>query len=233
MSDDVWKLMDKFGEEKLEMQLAINSNLGSKESLIDKFIEKSQRIKNLDLYTSCEAIGSQAEYIRDGLDFRQYLRNSEKVLEQANVRNFGIMMTINSLCLFSITDFMDIVLQWKRKYKNKQISISVNLLRFPSFMSPLALPEHIKKDRMLALQAWKNAHEGDPDLTEWEMASLDRLIDYLDIVKTPHSKTSALEMQWSDFKLFFEQYDKRRNKDIRNVFPPILIEWLDSIEIRT
>ena len=84
MSDDVWKLMDKFGDEKLDLKLAINSNLGGKDSLIDKLIEKSKHIKHLDLYTSCEATGVQAEYIRDGLDFRQYIRNSEKVLEQAN-----------------------------------------------------------------------------------------------------------------------------------------------------
>jgi organic radical activating enzyme len=232
MSDDVWKLMDKFGEEKLEMQLAINSNLGGKDSLIEKLIEKSQHIKNLNLYTSCEAIGEQAEYIRDGLDFRQFLRNTEKVLERANVQNFGIMMTINSLCLFSITDFMDIVLQWKRKYKNKKITMSVNILRFPSFMSPLALPEHIKQDRMVALKAWKEANANDPELSDWEMASLDRLIDYLDIVKTPHSSTSALEIQWSDFKLFFKQYDSRRNKNFKNVFPPILVDWMDIIEIK-
>ena len=232
MSDDVWKLMDKFGEEKLDLKLAINSNLGSKESLIDRLIEKSHHIKHLDLYTSCEAIGEQAEYIRDGLDYRQYLRNSERVLEQANLKHFGIMMTITSLCLFTITDFMDIILQWKRKYPNKLISMSINLLRFPSFMSPLALPEHIKKDRMIALKTWRDAHANEPLLGEWELASLDRLIDYLDIVKTPHSKTSALEMQWSDFKLFFEQYDKRRSKNFRTTFPPILIEWVDTIEIK-
>ena len=232
MSDDVWKLMDKFGEEKLDLKLAINSNLGSKESLIDRLIEKSHHIKHLDLYTSCEAIGEQAEYIRYGLDYRQYLRNSERVLEQANLKHFGIMMTITSLCLFTITDFMDIILQWKRKYPNKLISMSINLLRFPSFMSPLALPEHIKKDRMIALKTWRDAHANEPLLGEWELASLDRLIDYLDIVKTPHSKTSALEMQWSDFKLFFEQYDKRRSKNFRTTFPPILIEWVDTIEIK-
>lgn len=232
MSDDVWKLMDKFGDEKLDLKLAINSNLGGKDSLIDKLIEKSKHIKHLDLYTSCEATGVQAEYIRDGLDFRQYIRNSEKVLEQANLQHFGIMMTITSICLFSITDFMDIILQWKKKYPKTLISMSVNLLRFPSFMSPLALPEHIKKDRMLTLKAWRDKNATNPLLGAWEIASLDRLIDYLDIVKTPHSNTSALELQWSDFKLFFEQYDKRRSKNFRETFPPILVNWVDTIEIK-
>ena len=229
MSDDVWKLMDKFKDEKLELQLAINSNLGSKESLIDKFIEKSQGIKHLKLYTSCEATGLQAEYIRDGLDFRQFIRNSEKVLRYANLQDFGMMMTITSLSLFSITDFMDIIIKWKKEFPRTSITISVNLLRFPSFMSPLALPEHIKKDRMNAIKTWRdlNGHF----LNEWELASVDRLIDYLDIVKTPHSSTSTLEMQWHDFKNFFEQYDKRRSKNFRETFHPILVAWYDSIKL--
>jgi organic radical activating enzyme len=232
MSDDVWKLMDKFRDEKLQLKLAINTNLGSKDSLIDRLIEKSKNIAHLDLYTSCEAFGPQAEYIRDGMDFRQFVRNCEKVLNEANVVQFGIMMTITSLCLFSITDFMDVVLQWKKKYPKTLISMSVNLLRFPSFMSPLALPEHIKHDRLIALKKWRDEHSKNVHLGEWELASLDRLIDYLDIVKTPHSATSDLAGQWSDFKLFFEQYDKRRSKKFRDTFPPLLVNWVDSIEIK-
>ncbi|MBY0413006.1 MAG: hypothetical protein K2Q18_02520, partial [Bdellovibrionales bacterium] len=206
---------------------------GGKDSLIDRLIQKSHGIKELDLYTSCEAVYGQAEYIRDGLDFRQYIRNCEKVLENAKLRHFGVMMTINSLCLFSITDFMDIVMQWKRKYQDKQIGMSLNLLRFPSFMSPLALPENLKRDRMLALKTWRDKHANDPHLGEWELASIDRLIDYLDVVKTPHSKTSDLESQWSDFKLFYEQYDKRRSKNLKTHFPELLLNWVDSIEIKS
>ena len=33
---------------------------------------------------------------------------------------------------------------------------------------------------------------------------------------------------WRDFKSFYEQYDIRRDKDIR-IFPEILTDWLDSL----
>ena len=85
---------------------------------------------------------------------------------------------------------------------------------------------------MLALKAWRDSHAHNPLLGEWELASIDRLIDYLDIVKTPHSNTSTLEMQWSDFKLFFKQYDNRRGKNLRACFPQQLIDWVDTIEIK-
>ena len=49
------------------MRFAINSNLMAKDSLLDKMIAGTQNINRFHLYTSCEAFGHQAEYIRDGL----------------------------------------------------------------------------------------------------------------------------------------------------------------------
>lgn len=230
LSDHVWFLMDKFREEKLDIRLVINSNLSMKEVLIDALIEKSKSVKSLALYTSCEAYGEQAEYIRDGLNFRQYLRNCEKVLELGNLEEFSVMMTVNALCLFSMTDFMDIVLKWKEKY-NTNITISLNILRFPSFMSVASLPDHIKLDRMNAIKKWRDQNVDHPQLSGWELASIDRLIDYLDVVKTPHSSTSKQEIDWSDFRVFFQQYDKRRNKNLKKVFPKLLTDWVDCIRI--
>ena len=101
-------------------------------------------MKHFDLYTSCEATGAQAEYIRDGLDYEQWLRNIKRMLVEGNCNGINIMMTINSLCLFSITDFLDEVYKLKELTQSRTPTVSLNLLRFPSFQSPLALPNHIK-----------------------------------------------------------------------------------------
>jgi len=58
-----------------------------------------------------------------------------------------------------------------------------------------------------------------------------RLIDYLDIVKTPHSDTFEMPTLHNDFYQFFSQYDTRRNKDFGNTFPN-LKEWYDSLQIQ-
>ena len=126
------------------MRFALNSNLIAKDEIIDKLIEETASIKNFQLYTSCEATGSQAEYIRDGLDYNQWKKNLLRVGTEANIKGLHIMMTINSLCLFSITDFLDEVYSFKEisfaKHNSKHPTVSLNLLRFPSFQSPLALP---------------------------------------------------------------------------------------------
>jgi organic radical activating enzyme len=116
MSANTWKLFDWFNEQQSDMRFAINSNLIAKDSIIDKLIDKTQGMKHFELYTSCEAVGLQAEYIRDGLVYDQWLANIKRMLTEANCHGVHIMMTINSLCLFSITDFLDEV------YKLKQLT---------------------------------------------------------------------------------------------------------------
>ena len=71
MSGETWKLLDWFKENKGRSQtrLAINSNLGMDRLKLLEFIDKVKDIPHLEIYTSNEAVGAQAEYIRDGLDY--------------------------------------------------------------------------------------------------------------------------------------------------------------------
>lgn len=233
MAQSVWKLFDYFDEHSSgDLRFSINSNLGAKSELIDRLIKRSHNVKNFHLYTSCEATGAQAEYIRDGLDWEYWLHNMNRLAAEANFNMLSIMMTINSLCLFSITEFMDTILEMRTKYNNHHLGImSFNILRFPSFMNPLALPDHIKNDRRKHLKNWLRKNQKNPLLQEMEFDGLDRLIDYLEVVDTPHRKVSDKEGQWRDFKSFYAQYDKRRGKTL-SVFPSILTDWVESIEDR-
>jgi organic radical activating enzyme len=221
MSGNTWKLLDWFNSQNSQMRFAINSNLIAKDDIIEKLIEKTKNINQFILYTSCEAVGNHAEYIRE------WKNNLIKILEKGNCRNINIMMTINSLCLFSITDFFDEILEIKSRY-GTHLTMSINLLRFPSFQSPLALPDHIKDYCRINLENWYNKNKDSILLHEHERASIERLIDYLIVVDAPHRRTSNKITLWRDFKSFYKQYDERREKSI-NIFPKILIDWLDQI----
>jgi organic radical activating enzyme len=227
MSHNTWKLFDWFEAQNSKMRFAINSNLIAKNDIIDKLIQKSHGIKNFEIYTSCEAVGAQAEYIRDGLVYEQWLNNVKRILSEANA-NLHVMMTINSLCLFSITDFLDQIYELKETTGSKWPSVSVNLLRFPSFQSPLALPNHIKDELHKNLSTWYAANKDKELWHEFEKASIERLIDYLVTVDAPHRRTSNPATLWRDFKTFYQQYDVRRNKSL-SVFPKILTDWVESI----
>lgn len=228
MSGNTWKLFDWFNAQDTDMRFAINSNLIAKDSIIDKLIDKTKGMKHFDLYTSCEAVGEQAEYIRDGLDYDMWLKNTKRLLTEGNCNNINIMMTINSLSLFSITEFLDEVYKLKELTQSRTPTVSVNLLRFPSFQSPLALPNHIKDYCHNKLNIWWQERKDDIGWHEFEKASIERLIDYLVTVDAPHRRTSNPTTLWRDFKTFYQQYDVRRNKSIY-VFPKILTDWIESI----
>ena len=71
-------------------------------------------------------------------------------------------------------------------------------------------------------------HNGASYLEEHEINHLLRLIDYLDIVKTPHSEAFEMPKLLNDFKHFYTQYDQRRGKDFTLAFPN-LADWYNSL----
>jgi hypothetical protein len=67
-------------------------------------------------------------------------------------------------------------------------------------------------------------------LHQHEINHLRRLIDYLDVVKTPHSDAFDLPKLRNDFKQFYTQYDNRRGKNFAVTFPHMK-DWYESIQI--
>lgn len=230
MSGDTWKLLDWFriNKGKSKTRLAINSNLGTQ---VDSDRLFSSVDAPIDLYTSNESIGLQAEYIRDGLVWDDWANTVELILDNQignKLRALHIMCTINALCLDSLDQFLDCMLNWKISYGKEAVNFSLNILRFPSFQSPLVLPDEIRTTYKNKLQKWFDSNKNSEFLHEYELNQLQRLIDYLDVVKTPHTDSAERSVLQKDFKQFFSQYDIRRKKNFNNTFPE-LADWYNSI----
>tara|TARA_B110000208_G_C11345632_1_gene275503 strand:+ start:58 stop:414 length:357 start_codon:yes stop_codon:yes gene_type:complete len=99
-------------------------------------------------------------------------------------------------------------------------------------MSPLAFPDHIKTHCRENLENWFSINKNIPELHEGEVAQIKRLIDYLEVVETPHKRADNEKSKLHhDFKSFYQQYDKRRGHSLKDTFPKILSEWVESITI--
>ncbi len=236
VSQNFWRFTELMKDfDARNMRFAVNSNLGCSEKALDRLIELTHTlpIKEFDLYTSNESFGAHAEYIRDGLKYDTWRSNLETFIQKANFRAVTIMMTINSLCLFSITEFLDDITELKSIYGHHRPNISLNMLRWPSFMSPLTLPEDIKKELHSKIKNWYDKNKDSPLYTEGEMNQIQRLLDYIEVldkghVFAPDDKT----LLFKDFKSFYTQYDQRRGKNFVETFPE-LANWYNSIEIAT
>jgi hypothetical protein len=95
----------------------------------------------------------------------------------------------------------------------------------------LILDATVREQRRLGLVAWMEQHQDQPYLHEHEINHTQRLIDYLDVVKTPHREAFDMPRLLNDFHCFFTQYDQRRGKDFGSAFPS-LKEWYDNLQIQ-
>ena len=228
MSAETWKLIDWFktNKGKSKTRLAINSNLGTDVD-VDRLLAAIDGVE-VDLYTSNEALGAQAEYIRDGLVWQDWFNNVEKLLQSQKFRGLHVMCTVNLLCLDSLDEFLDVVMNWKLEYGRDAINFSLNILRFPSFQSLTVLPDNMRDIYYNRLNDFAAQYIQLNLMHEFEFNQLTRLIDYVDVVQKPHEEAMSQTILQRDFKNFYMQYDTRRGKDFCTTFPN-LAEWYNTL----
>jgi organic radical activating enzyme len=232
MSPNLWRLLDWIETQgdrmNPNMRIAINSNLGAKQSIIDKFKTKLKGFKNFHLYTSCEATFEQAEYIRDGLDYGAWFSRVLHMMVDKGPCEIHNMATINALCLESLPEFLEKIVWFKNagRVYGPSMNFTLNILRFPSFQSPLVLPDDLRNKFKGDLEKFLINNE--KWLEGMEINQTQRLIDYLDVVKTPHAGAATQDKLQRDFKTFFSQYDKRTGQDLAKTFP-IIGEWYSGL----
>jgi hypothetical protein len=231
MSPHFWGLLDWFERNKGESDtvLAVNTNLVG--SRVKEFIDRTRTMPPIELYTSAESMGPAGDYIRDGFIEKEWHENLRYAFDYGNVKGIHIMCTINSLCLETLPEFLTMVMALKMKRPHPEVNFSINILRFPSFQSPLVLPEEMRTHHKEQLEKWLDTFwdNGNGSLcTEMEANQVQRLVDYLDVVKTPHSETFDQAKLENDFYHFYKQYDERRGKNFRLTFPH-LAKWYNTL----
>lgn len=227
MSKHTWKLLDLMAEGDSNVSyFAINTNLNSKQSLIDRLIDKARTIKGLHIYSSNESMGNKAEYIRDGLDWDMWEDNFNKVAKSGSFSSMHSMCTIGALSLEGLVDYLDWCLATKTKANSRDaVTFTLNILRFPNFQSCLVLPIELRKKFATQLSEWLAKNRESDLLHNMEIEQIERLIEYLSN-ESNQIKNRDYVVKW--FKSYFTQYDERRGKNFEETFP-VIGEWYRGI----
>lgn len=104
-----------------DLEFSINTNLGAPDKLWDQFIEKitilsnGDYVKSFTIFTSVDAWGERAEYLRPGLDFQKFKDRYEQLLKIGTVR-VTTMCTFNILSISSIEKLFEWHLELRKKY---------------------------------------------------------------------------------------------------------------------
>jgi hypothetical protein len=235
MSKDTWGVLDYIIENpnpNRELNLAINSNLGVPDKLIDRFIEKvaricdENRVNEFVVFTSVDTWGEQAEYIRNGLVFNQFWDNVNKLLTKCPKVNLTFMSTYNALSVPNYDKLINGIYGLKREYGstdrywNSAVFLDTSYLRYPTHQTVQVLPQDFASNIFkqaqltdyLGVPLFDNKYIGYSDI---EIQKLKRTYDWMISVKQDET---LLRNQYN-FKKFVDEHDKRRGTDFRKTFP--------------
>ena len=228
LSKDAWKMIDYIEDNpNKNLVFAINTNLCVPDELVDKIISKIQNIsidtKEFQFFTSGEALGAPAEYIRYGLDYNKWSANLEKVLDNTNVI-VAIMTTVHLTSVTTYADFLRYILDLRGKYNKNadfnKVQFMTNFLRYPEFLSLTLLDRETKAkftQDIETLIAERGVWDGFATLTFSEVDQLRRMLDYMN----SSIDDDKLTLLRTDFKSFVDEYDRRRNTNFNQVFPEL------------
>jgi organic radical activating enzyme len=237
MSKDTWDVLDFIINEpnpNKELKLAINSNLGVPDKLIDKLIEKIKRIedegrvKEIVIFTSTDTWGEQAEYIRNGLEFNRFWNNVNKILASSNRTIVTFMSTYNALSIFNYNRLIYEIYKLKDtyassdRYWNSAVFLDSSYLRYPLHQSVQILPyqfsnkilDQAKMITYYAAPSFDPKHIGYSDV---EVQKVKRIYDWMN---APQDTTQQMKNRYSFYK-FFSEHDIRRGTDFVKTFPEL------------
>jgi organic radical activating enzyme len=220
LSRDTWRLLEYIAENpRPELTVAVNTNLGVQDALIDKLIiavnKIAPNVREVQVFTSNEATGKSANYIRTGLDYAAWIENVNYVADKCPSVLVSVMTTVGILSVPTFVEFISQLLAMRRRYNHRpflQIQFSINMLRYPKFLELTNLDEPTKQRFRNQLQLLLN----ETNITQVEADQIRRLMDYVT------SATSDTQSR-RDFQLYVDELDRRRGTDFKETFPELIL----------
>jgi len=221
LSKDTWKVLD-FLEENPQphLQLSINTNSCVEEKIYQKFVHQLNRLteKNcvrlIEIHTSAESSGIQAEYSRDGMDWNLFTTNVAYLLDNAEHVKLNFMSAFNILSLPTFGSYIYYLKSLKEKYSNNRVKCDFAFVRHPHFLDiKIATKELVLKYLKPALEFVQQQKS----FSDWEKQKLLRIYEDCESrFEKEHENVKRFRYQ---FYQFITQYDQRRGKDFLKTFP--------------
>jgi hypothetical protein len=210
------------GDDTQHLELNINSNMGVSNNRVQRLSDsvknllENKKIKDFKMYTSLEAWGPQAEYMRRGLNQDLWLKNVETFLETVPDVSISIMCTYNILCVASFRPFLEKILELRKKwnvnpYQNRIMFDTPYLKEPPHWMINLLPKEEFGKyidSDLMFIQDNISAPGLVHGFQEQEFEKLKRVRNYF-YQGGPRIDETLITNGRKDFYKFFSEYDKR------------------------
>ena len=229
LSKNTWDILEYVAKNpRKNFTLAINSNMDVPAEFIDRLIDYykkiSPNIKAFQIFTSCEATGDAANYIRFGMNYKRFMKNVERMLTETDAR-INFMVTFNALSITTFENFLNDIWNLRVTFNeddaDNRIPMMISYLRWPKFMSATILPQELKEKYGNKYISFVRAHARNTSPSKAgrfyleEIDQIDRLCEFM--AKEP----DTINRDRRDFVIFFNEYDKRRKTNFNETFPEL------------
>lgn len=229
LSSNVFKMLDYVETNpNPDMEFSVNTNMCVPERNLNKFIEKSKvlinekKIKRLQAFTSIDTWGPQATYIR-GMDLDLWEKNVDRFMTSVPNSYLGLMITVNFLSIHNFKDLLVKILEWRKKYNTKfdnRFTFDTPYLLEPEHLSIQLLDDsHIEK--MYECLDFMKQNCKNYDTTKFSSTDVEKWERVIKWVELNRFKDQRLIENRVDFKLFVDEYDKRRGTNFLKTFPEL------------
>lgn len=221
---------------KSDLHLDVTSNFSVDERSWQKYLGyvkrlcESEQIEHFMQYVSLDSWGTQAEYIRHGLDFDLLWERVNQFLTEIPGRNsITFIVTMNNLSVTELPHLFAGILGLRKIYSKtyQRVWFDTPVLRQPAWQSLQILPESYA-EQLEYLWAWMIRQIETPEIPfqgfkDYEIARLDRDIAWMrDGQKLD---TTYINRNKADFYKFFSEHDRRRGTDFTKTFPEMATWW--------
>jgi len=212
---------DKEGPNKTRIWIV--TNLNATDNYYNKFLEYIFKLSEkfiLEVHISMEALYDQAEYIRNGLDWKRFESNVNKLFaSDANIE-LAFLPSINAMAVPRLSKFLKWVYDLSKTH-NKTVMLKQNIVTYPEVHSPFILPNDMADYLDPAIEWMKNIETEMPDVSDkfgtWSgytefLSKLRDGIKYNDVDNTEIRQA---------FVNRFDDFDRKRNLNFVNTFPEL------------
>jgi len=232
---NTYKMLEWINEHpRKDLSVGINTNLGISENHFKKFLDlaepicRENKLKDLTLYTSADSSGTQAEYIRNGMDYSAWLNNIERVFQRLPDIRVVVMCTFNNLSVTGFRSLIDDIHKIRLKYTTDKwrIILDIAYLRYPTWQSVQILtPEYFQK-----LHDFAHHMDGLRNQSGVDKFILTDDVELEKMLRLASWAPGAQGEKWVDkargqFYKFFTEHDRRRGTDFLKTFPEMEDFW--------
>jgi len=223
---------------KPNLQLNVTSNFSVDEKTWRKYLGYTKELcqegvlEHFMQYISLDSWGTQAEYIRHGLDFDLLWDRVNQFLTEVPYRNsVTFIVTMNNLSVTGLPNLFAGILGLRKIYSKtyQRVWFDTPVLRQPAWQSLQILPESYAV-QLEHLWAWMMQQSEIEDtrfqgFKDYEIARLDRDIAWMR--DGQQLDPNYINQNKADFYRFFTEADRRHGTDFLTVFPEMSTWWAE------